>query len=218
MKMVSVRAQGNLSRIVKTKAAANGNDNAAGSTFQEASEHGGTGNHVGGASGGENALATRGNHIFQSLFEIGSFIKGAVKGDFEGISQLHECASTLNIDGAAREKYAENDTGSAGTANGLNLIAHDREVGGVVAKSSSTMAHHNVNGNPALTHGLLYERARRRETIHFKRGAKFYAIRAACLCGEACFDCFRAQFEYHQTAQRSLLRAIGPNAAFTAAA
>ena len=82
--MVGVRAQGNLPRIVKTKAAANRNGNAARSAFREASQRGRTGNHVGGASGGKNAMATSGNHIFQCLFEIGCCIKGAVKGDLRG--------------------------------------------------------------------------------------------------------------------------------------
>ena len=216
--MVGVRAQGNLSRIVKTKAAANRNGNAARSAFHEASQHGRTGNHVGSASGGKNAMATSGNHIFQCLFEIGCCIKGAVKSDFEGASLLDECARALDIDGAAGEKCAEHDTGSAGTANGVNLIAHDREVGGIVTKSTGAGAHHYVNGSLALTYGLLYERVRRREALHFKRGAKFHTVCAAFLRGEAGFDCFRAQFEYHQTAQGSPLCVIDPNAAFPAVA
>jgi len=156
--MPRASAPGNLPRIVETKAAAYRNGNTVRSAFHKASQHRRTGNHVGSAPGSENAMAPCGNHVLQSLFQIRCRIKGAMKGDFEGMGHLDECASTFNIHGAVDEKYAKNDTGSANTANVLNLVAHGREGGGIVMKALGMGAHHHVNGNPAAADGLLDER------------------------------------------------------------
>ena len=218
MKMARTSAPGNLARVVETKTAAYRNGNTVSSAFHEASEHRRTGDYVGSASRGENAMATSGNHILQSLLQIGCGIKGAMKGDFEGLGQFDECASTLNIDGVVGEKYTENDTGSANTASVLNLLAHGGEGGSIVMKAVGMGAHHHVNGNPAVADGLLDERVRRCEAVHLKRGAKFYAICAAFLRGAACFHCFSAKFKYDQTAQASCPRCIESNATLTPAA
>ena len=203
MKMTCTSTPGNLARVVETEAAAYRNDDAIRSAFHEASEHRRTGGHIGSASRGENTMAASGNHVLKSPFQIRCGIKGAVKGDFEGMGEPDQCASTFNIHGAVGEKCAENDAGGAHTAHILNLVAHIRECGGIVMKVLAMGTHHDVNRNSAVVDGLLDERARRCEAVHLKRGAKFDAISAAFLRGEAGFHCFSAQFKYHQMAQYS---------------
>lgn len=158
-------------------------------------------------------MATSGNHIFQSLFQMGCRIKGAMKGDFKGMGQSDECASALDIDGAAVEKYAENHTGSANAPNVPDFVVHGSEGGDIVMKVPGLGAHHHVNGNSALADRLLDERVRRRQAIHLKCGAKFDAIRAAFLRREACFKSFGTQFEYHRRSHDSCSRCSDPNAA-----
>ena len=213
MKMLRARKLGNFPRTVQTKTAACRNGNTVRCASHEARDYSRARNHVGRASRGENAMATSGNHIFESLFQIGCRIKGAVKGDFKGMGQLDECASALNIDGAAVEEYAEDDTGSANTPNVPDFVAHRSEGGDIVMKVPGMGAHHHVNWNPALADRLLDERVRRRQAIHLKRSAKFDAIRAAFLCSEACFKSFGTQFEYHRRSHGSSSRCSDPNAA-----
>jgi len=186
---------GNFPRIVETKAAACRNSDAVRSTGNETGEHRRTGDYVGSASRGENAMAASGNHILQSLSQIGCRIKRTVKGDFKRMGELDECASAFNIHGSAVKKHAENDTGRAHTANELDLLAHRGEGGGIVMKALSMGTHHHVNGNLAAVDGLLDEGMRWCEAIHFKRGAKFHSIGPALLCSQASFQSFGTQFE-----------------------
>lgn len=218
MKVPGVRTLGNLPRVMDAKAAACGNGNTVRSAFHKAREHRRTGDHVGSASGGENAMATSGNHIFQSLAEIGRCIEGAVKGDLEGMGQSHQGASAFNIDGAIAEEHAENSAGSANTANVFNLLAHAREGGGIVIKAIRMGANHYVNRNPAVIDCPFDQRARRREAVPLERGAEFNAIGAAHLRSEARLHRFSTQFEYHQIAPGSFPCSVVPNATLVPAA
>src|SRR5580658_2783364 len=135
MKMACAGTPGNLARVVETKAAAYRNDDTVRGAFHESSEHCRTGGHIGSASRGENAMAASGDYVLKSLFQIGCGINGAVEGDFEGMGELDERASTFNIHGAVGEKCAENDAGGPNTAHVLNLAAHVRECGGIAMEA-----------------------------------------------------------------------------------
>jgi hypothetical protein len=211
MKMPRAGALGNLPRIMKPKTAPRRNNNAVGSADYKSSKHRRAGDNVSSAPGGENAMTTGSNHVFQSLLQIRRGIKGSVKSDFEGIGQLNECASALNVDRAVSEKHAENHTGGANTPHVANLLAHRGKGSGIVMKARGMGAHHHVDWNSALTDGLLDERVRRCKAVHLKGGAKLDAVCAALLPSSACCNGFSAQFEYRQIAHRSLLRSNDPN-------
>jgi hypothetical protein len=194
--MARTGEQSNLARIVQTQPSARGNSNAVGSKSYQMSEHCGACNHVGSATGGEDAMATSGDDIFEGALQIGSGIESPVESELERMSQLNKCTRAFDINRSVGGEHPHNDTSGPDAARIFNLLTDDGECSRVVVEAAGMRPHEDVNRYFAAAHGANAQRPRRSKTFHLERGTKLDAVGPAFLRGQACFKRFGTKFEY----------------------
>lgn len=193
--------QSNLARIVQTQASARGNSNAVGGKSYQMSEHWGACNHIGSATGGQDAMATSGNDVFERAVKIGSRIECAVESEFERMSQFHKRAGAFYINSSVGGQHARNNAGGSDASRIFNLLTDDGECSRIVDEAAGMRPHEDVNRYSGAAHGANAQRPRRSKTIHLERGTKLDAVCSAFLRGETCFERLGAKFEYGRVDQ-----------------
>lgn len=114
--------------VLQTQTAAGCDIDATRGLRDESSQDCGTGEDVGGAAGGKDAMATGGDNIFQSLSEIGCLIEGAVEGRLQWSCHLDQGASTFDVDCAIGVEDADDDSCGSEAADVLEVFADCVEV------------------------------------------------------------------------------------------
>jgi len=143
--------------ILKAKAAAYGDVDAATGLADELGEGVCAGDNIALTAGGEDAYAASGDDVFQSCGQGWCCIEGTMKGDLHGISELDEGAGAGDIDVAIRKKNAEDDAGCAEGLRMRDVVAHDGELTRGIEKIAAARADEDMDGQAAMFAGSTYE-------------------------------------------------------------
>jgi hypothetical protein len=159
-----------------------------------------------------------GDHILQGLIEIGRRVEGTVEGSLPRRSHFYERASALDIDGAVRVEYADDDSAGSKTPSVLKIFADRVEGGCSVLEAVGVRAQDDMDRYSALPNGLGDECVIRGEAPYVERRAEFDTVGSTGPCGEAGVQGFGTEFKDDGSAQRGMdssvfLDAIGEHVA-----
>jgi hypothetical protein len=143
-----------------------------------------------------------GDNIFEGLIEIRRRVEGTVEGNLPRRSHFYERASALDIDGAIRVEYADDDSTGSKTPSVLKIFADRVEGGCRVVEAVGVRAQDDVDRYSAPLNGLGDECVIRGEAPYVERGAEFDSVGSARPRGKAGVQSFGTEFKDDRSAQR----------------
>ena len=152
---------------------------------------------IGFAAGGEDAVCSAGDHIFQCLIEIIGDIECTMKRDLKWPRHFNKIARARDVNGAC---FGQNTQDHAVDVTRLclkNVVAHDGEfmvgVHKIAAPRTNNYEEIDTDGGA----NRADEARARRDTAFAERTSQLYALRPAFGCSDRRFNRIDANFQVH---------------------
>ncbi len=135
---------------------------------------------IGTAAGGEDAVATRGDDLFQRKEGVTlDLVESTMEGDLHGGRKLDHLTGADGIDKAVRSEETDHDGMGSEGATELYIAAKLLELGGGVAEVALARTHQNVGAEVEGVETIIDVLSRRGEATHIEPTTELYALGSA---------------------------------------